>query len=129
MQALAPVTRDVRATRAQRLRALELIALAQFIRNDQAAARATFERRSTPMTAALPALISAPFYASADRLTQWRAYVTRNDLTGAPADFQAVGELLTRFLQPVWARLLADADAAGSWPPGGPWSPHSTEPS
>jgi hypothetical protein len=44
IQTLAPVTRDVRATRAQRLRALELIALAEFIRNDKAAARATFER-------------------------------------------------------------------------------------
>ena len=44
IQALAPVTRDVRATRAQRLRALEIIALAQFIRNDKPAARATFER-------------------------------------------------------------------------------------
>jgi hypothetical protein len=31
-------------TRAQRLRALELIALSQFIRNDKGAARATFER-------------------------------------------------------------------------------------
>jgi hypothetical protein len=44
IQALGPVTRDVRATRAQRLRALELIALADFIRGDEAAARATFER-------------------------------------------------------------------------------------
>ncbi|HUJ57043.1 MAG TPA: hypothetical protein VLX92_01050 [Kofleriaceae bacterium] len=44
IQALAPVTRDVRATRAQRLRALELIALAEFIRGDEGAARATFER-------------------------------------------------------------------------------------
>jgi hypothetical protein len=44
VQALTPVTRDARATRAQRLRALELIALAQFIRGDQGAARATFER-------------------------------------------------------------------------------------
>ncbi|MDB4952462.1 MAG: hypothetical protein JWO36_31 [Myxococcales bacterium] len=44
IQALAPVTRDARATRAQRLRALELIALAEFIRGDQGAARATFER-------------------------------------------------------------------------------------
>lgn len=44
IQTLAPVTRDARATRAQRLRALELIALAQFIRNDRAAARVTFER-------------------------------------------------------------------------------------
>jgi hypothetical protein len=44
IQTLAPVTRDARATRAQRLRALEITALAHFIRNDQGAARATFER-------------------------------------------------------------------------------------
>ena len=44
MQLLGPITRDARATRAQRLRALELIALGEFIRNDQGAARATFER-------------------------------------------------------------------------------------
>jgi len=44
IQALTPVTRDARATRAQRLRALELIALSQFIRREEGAARATFER-------------------------------------------------------------------------------------
>jgi hypothetical protein len=44
IQALAPVTRDARATRAQRLRALELIALSEFIKGDEGAARATFER-------------------------------------------------------------------------------------
>lgn len=44
IQALTPVTRDARATRAQRLRALELIALSHFIRNDQGAARVIFER-------------------------------------------------------------------------------------
>ena len=44
IQTLGPVTRDVRATRAQRLRALELIALAELIDGDQGAARATFER-------------------------------------------------------------------------------------
>ncbi|MBA3463238.1 MAG: hypothetical protein H0T46_24995 [Deltaproteobacteria bacterium] len=44
IQTLSPVTRDARATRAQRLRALELIALANFIRGDEGAARATFER-------------------------------------------------------------------------------------
>src|SRR5215510_6031015 len=44
IQALSPVTRDARATRAQRLRALELIALAHFIKGDPGSARATFER-------------------------------------------------------------------------------------
>ena len=44
IQALSPVTRDARATRAQRLRALEIVALANFIKGDQGSARATFER-------------------------------------------------------------------------------------
>ena len=44
IQTLAPVTRDARATRAQRLRALELIALSEYIRGDEGGARATFER-------------------------------------------------------------------------------------
>jgi hypothetical protein len=44
IQALAPVTRDARATRAQRLKALEMIALAHYILRDEGAARATFER-------------------------------------------------------------------------------------
>lgn len=44
VQTLVPVTRDVRATRTQRLHALELIALAQYIKGDLAAARGTFER-------------------------------------------------------------------------------------
>jgi hypothetical protein len=90
------------------------------------AVRATFDRRATPVTAALPVPITAPFYASVERLSQWRAYVTRNDLKGAPTDFQTVGDLLTRFLQPVWEQLLVNGNATGDWPPGGPWSGHPT---
>src|SRR5689334_22906718 len=41
---LSPITRDAKATRSQRLAALEQIALAHFIRRDLAAARGTFER-------------------------------------------------------------------------------------
>jgi hypothetical protein len=85
------------------------------------AVRATFERRGTPMTAAIPTPITAPFYANAERLTLWRAYVTTRDLTGAPSDFQVVGELLIRLLQPVWEHLLKEGHAAGRWPPRGPW--------
>jgi hypothetical protein len=44
IQALSPVTRDARATRAQRLRALEIVALSHFIKGDEGSARATFER-------------------------------------------------------------------------------------
>jgi predicted nucleotidyltransferase component of viral defense system len=86
------------------------------------AVQATFARRKTPVVPGLPAALTAPFYADADRLKQWRAYVTRNELTGAPADFQAVGELLLRFLQPVWQKLPTDGEGAAHWPSGGPWS-------
>jgi hypothetical protein len=44
---LRPVLTDAAATRAQQLRALELTALAQLILDDEAAARATFERLLT----------------------------------------------------------------------------------
>ena len=44
IQLLTPITRDARATRSQRLAALEQIALAHFIRRDLGAARAIFER-------------------------------------------------------------------------------------
>ncbi|MBL8862889.1 MAG: nucleotidyl transferase AbiEii/AbiGii toxin family protein [Planctomycetes bacterium] len=95
----------------------------QFDRNTLVrAVRATFERRRTPIDAAMPAPLTAPFYASAGRMPQWQAYVTRNGLAGAPTDFQQVGDLLARFLQPVWESLGDAAESAGDWPPGGPWS-------
>ncbi len=85
------------------------------------AVRATFERRRTPFPAGFPPPLAAPFDSTADRSTQWRAYVARNNLTGAPPDFQRVGDLLTRFLQPVWERLVSEEANMGDWPPGGPW--------
>jgi hypothetical protein len=88
------------------------------------AVRATFERRATRIDQALPAPLAAPFYASADRITQWRAYVTRNGLDGAPTDFPQVGEVISRFLQPVWSGLFANAEEQGDWQPGGPWQMH-----
>lgn len=86
------------------------------------AVRATFERRKTPIDSALPVSLTAPFYASGDRITQWRTYVNRNGLVGAPTDFQQVGDLLTRFLQPVWESLGEAGESPGAWPPGGLWS-------
>lgn len=92
------------------------------------ALRATFERRSTPIDAALPVPLTAAFYASGERMIQWRAYVTRNGLIGAPTDFQQVGDVLARFLQPVWESLGAGAESAGDWQPGGPWRPREDTP-
>lgn len=92
------------------------------------AVRATFERRATPIAAALPVPLTVAFYASGERQTQWRAYVTRNGLDGTPTDFQQVGDLLIRFLQPVWETLGAGTENAGEWPPDGPWRPREEAP-
>jgi hypothetical protein len=86
------------------------------------AVRATFQRRATPIDGALPVSLTAPFYASEYRVTQWRAYVTSNGLDGVPTDFQQVGDLLTRFVQPVWESLGTEEEYKEDWPPGGPWS-------
>ncbi len=85
------------------------------------AARATFERRATPITSDVPVALTAPFYSSESRAQQWRAYVTRNRLDGVSPDFGPVGEVVVGFLHPLWQDLDAGRAPAGGWPPGGPW--------
>jgi hypothetical protein len=81
---------------------------------------ATFDRRRTAIEVALPVALATRFYADDARAGQWRAYLTRNSLPGAPADWTAVGELLLAFLAPPW-RALADGRAfSETWPPAGP---------
>jgi hypothetical protein len=48
---------------------------------------ATFVRRRTAIEIALPTALTPRFYADAARPGQWRAYLTRNALPGAPADW------------------------------------------
>lgn len=85
------------------------------------AARATFERRATPITAGTPAALTGPFYSSEPRAQQWRVYVTRNRLDGVPPDFGLVGDVVIGFLRPLWEDLGSGRAPAGDWPAGGPW--------
>ncbi len=87
------------------------------------AINATFTRRRTAISAALPAGLTPRFYVDDARAGQWRAYLTRSKVPGAPPDFAVVGELLQSFIGSVWRALAAGGPFAGSWPPGGPWSP------
>lgn len=76
----------------------------------------TFERRRTVLPAEPPVGLSDRF--SADKARQWRAFLGRERLAGAPHEFSAVIEGLRSFLLPP----LAQADrAAYVWAPGGPW--------
>jgi predicted nucleotidyltransferase component of viral defense system len=82
---------------------------------------ATFERRKTKIDPTLPAALAPRFYADAARATQWRAYLDRNNLPGAPHDFTQAGERIRAFLGPVWTALAAGDKFANTWRPGGPW--------
>ncbi|MCX7865986.1 MAG: nucleotidyl transferase AbiEii/AbiGii toxin family protein [Limisphaera sp.] len=83
---------------------------------------ATFARRATAIDAILPAGLSPRFFADDARANQWRAYLSRNRLSGVPADFQAVGERLRAFLGPIWEALANGSPADGTWQRGNGWS-------
>jgi hypothetical protein len=89
------------------------------------AARATFERRDTPIQADTPTALSGPFYSNESRAHLWRTYVTSNRLNGVSTDFDAVGDVVIGFLRPLWEDLGNSRAPAGDWSPGGPW--RSTE--
>ena len=85
------------------------------------AVAATFERRRTAITTVQSAALSAGFFSNDARATQWRTYLDRNALPGAPADFTAVGAVVADFLGPVWNALGAGQDFGTTWEAGGPW--------
>lgn len=85
------------------------------------AVKATFDRRRTALQAELPDALAAPFYSDDFRASQWRAYVSRNGLSDAPADFAQVGERIVAFLRPLWADLGSGNATSGDWQGGGPW--------
>jgi len=87
---------------------------------------ATFDRRRTSIDTALPAALTPRFFADAARAEQWRAYLTRNALPGAPPDFGGVGEQLQAFLGPPWTALVAQTAFSRVWRPAGPWLPEAT---
>jgi hypothetical protein len=83
---------------------------------------ATFERRGTPITAAIPAALTPRYFADGARAEQWRAYITRNGLPRAPGDLAAVGEQVQVFLRPLWSALAeGEHDFVLTWRPSGPW--------
>jgi len=82
---------------------------------------ATFERRETPIDDAYPVALTSAFFEDDRRAQQWRSYRSQKELSGAPADFSAVGELILRFLQPLWKSLASGQEHNQTWLPGGSW--------
>lgn len=84
-----------------------------------AAVAATFLRRQTVLSDQTPDGLRPAFYADEARGRQWRAFLDRSGLAGAPADFQAVGEVLRTFLLPVLRSAAAEDPLRVEWDKGG----------
>jgi predicted nucleotidyltransferase component of viral defense system len=81
----------------------------------------TFERRATPIDVETPAALTPRFFADAARAAEWRRYLERNRLPGAPTAFDEVGALLIGLLEPVRAAVANETSLPTLWPGGGPW--------
>ena len=82
----------------------------------------TFDRRHTAISPGLPQSLTPQFYAEPARNDQWRAFLIRNALPGAPDDFRIVGELIQAFLVDPWRALAHDSAITGAWSTGDHWS-------
>jgi hypothetical protein len=80
---------------------------------------ATFRRRGSAVVASRFDEIATSFFAS--NTVAWRRYLTKNALSGPPADFEIIGGLLRAFLGPPWRALAEGLSFDRTWPPGGPW--------
>lgn len=81
-----------------------------------------FERRSTPLTAERPPALTAGFYRTPEKATLWRNYLVPGAiLIPPPAQFEAIGEGIIDFLDPVRQSIVEGVPSSKIWQPGGPW--------
>lgn len=83
--------------------------------------RATFERRSTPISETLPLALTPAFAALRNKQVQWQGFLRKNGLSSAPVEFGEVVARLAEFLTPVIAAARRNASFGDTWRPGGPW--------
>jgi len=85
----------------------------------QEAIRLTFEHRNTELPSGEPAAFSAQF--AREKQGQWRAFLTTNAITDAPAPLEITLECLREFILPVFQSTLAGRKFGKKWKAGGPW--------
>jgi predicted nucleotidyltransferase component of viral defense system len=85
------------------------------------AIRATLERRRTELPQTPPVALTPQFAQEPSKITQWKAFLRRNQLDVGGADLAQIVDLLGHFLLPPLAAIADGRGFAGRWPPGGPW--------
>lgn len=88
-----------------------------------AAIRDTFARRRTALGPELPQALTSAFGGDSDKQDQWRGFLRKSRLAGAPLDLAVAVDAIAAFLAPVLATLGSGQRFASHWPAGGPWRP------
>lgn len=85
-----------------------------------AAIKQTFEARGTPLQAR-PDALSGAFAADNGKITQWRAFVRKSRIEGAPTAFGEVVVAVAAFLGPVAVALAQGSPFVSRWTPPEGW--------
>jgi hypothetical protein len=91
------------------------------------AARRTFKRRGTPVPAEDPIGLTPAYWENPSRPAQVRAFARRASLEVPENPGEEFMRLLQAFLAPVLEDLRTGQRRAGTWSPGGPWTPTQEE--
>ncbi len=86
-----------------------------------AALRATFGRRATSLPDRPPLALTEEFGRSAEKQSQWRAFLTRSGVSPHPGELDRVVADLALFLWPALEAAAAGTEFRRRWLPGGPW--------
>ena len=85
------------------------------------AIEATFKRRRTELPATKPLPLSEDFASDPGKQAQWRAFLSKNDISYVPSDFKQVISTLDRFLMiPINHSTVTEMPEM-VWEPNGPW--------
>ena len=85
------------------------------------AIRATFDRRKTPIPAALPVALTSEFAEDASKKGQWSGFVRKSGAQDAGTLADVIASIVMFVELPL--RSAASGDAiTGHWPAGGPWT-------
>lgn len=89
---------------------------------------ACFQRRGTPWQTEMPRVLTPAFYVIPDIEKRWRSYLAAGAvIVPPPAQFDVIGERITRFLGPVRESIVAGGSFDHAWPVGGPWKPYEKD--
>ena len=85
-----------------------------------AALSGTFERRNTPLPTELPLALTPEFFANAQKIRHWKAFLNR---AGLPADVELaeVATFIAGFVMPPIEMRSVENTFTGFWIAGGPW--------